>query len=496
MKLIISDIETNRLEKPDKMWLFGGRDHKTGEKYQFEPFRGEKERLAAIEWAESVDMWVGHNFISFDAAQCNRMLKPKLIDPTKVIDTLIVSRLVQYDRPTPKGCRSGHSLKAHGIRLGCHKGDFDHFEDFLDYWDEGVEYWKGDIDTTEALFDNFKQYIYDPDWKSAMRVEHDTQIEMERQKYYGFDFDKDSAQNILSSVTERMKTLEEGFAEQFPPKLVVVNELNYLIKKDGEKGVHVINAEAKYPLTQVEDGKLICYDYKPFKPGSPQDRIDVLWEAGWKPFEKTKTAQKFGRLRVGDGYGKNNVPMTQEFYDEKKKRLETYGWVCNEDNLATLPDDAPQGARDLAQWLTLEGRRSSLVEWIDQVGPDGRIHGNVLHIGAWTGRCSHNNPNTANISAPFHGKVKTAVDQVKNDYDAKMRALWRVPEGSWLVGVDAEGIQLRILGDWLWRHYGERSYADTIVNGRKEDETDIHNVNRRALSLEHLTRDHAKTFNF
>jgi DNA polymerase-1 len=36
--------------------------------------------------------------------------------------------------------------------------------------------------------------------------------------------------------------------------------------------------------------------------------------------------------------------------------------------------------------------------------------------------------------------------------------------------------------------------VQAIVEGRKEDGTDIHNVNRRALGLDHIIRDDAKTF--
>lgn len=491
MRIVVSDIETNAIDDPDTLWLHGGTDLKTRERFQFEPFRGEKEKQEAIEWSESVDLWIGHNFISYDAKQLNRLLRLRLIDPTKVIDTMVVSRLLHYDRPTPPGCKSGHSLKAHGIRLGIHKGDFNKFDE---YSEEMVEYWKGDLDVTEALFEDFKPYIYDPDWKSSMRVEHDIQIEMERQKYYGFDFDSEKAKPMLESITKKMKVLEEGFQEDFPPTLEHVKTLNYVVKKDGEEGVHVQNAKQNHAMTKVEDNQLLCYDYVPFKPGSPQRRVDVLWEAGWKPFEKTKTHQKFGRLKVGSPYGKAETPMTQEFYDNKKAHLDRYGWTCGEDNLATLPAKAPAGARNLAQWLTLEGRRSSLVEWLGQVKSDGRIHGSVMGIGAWTGRSAHKGPNTANISAPFHGTPRNAVEEIKQEYDYDMRACWKVPDGSFLVGVDAEGIQLRVLGDQIWQHFDEPSYAEAIVNGKKENETDIHNVNKKALNLSHLTRDDAKTF--
>lgn len=180
--------------------------------------------------------------------------------------------------------------------------------------------------------------------------------------------------------------------------------------------------------------------------------------------------------------------MTEQ--DPRGEKFAKYGWMCNETNLNTLPEDAPEGAKNLATWLTLEGRRSSLVEWLGHVKDDGRIHGRFTHIGAWTGRMAHSAPNQANIPAAFHGEPKTAVDAVKAKYDGPMRALWGVEKGNWLVGTDAEGIQLRILAHLM----NSQEYIDAIVTGKKEDETDIHNVNKRALGLPHVTRDMAKTF--
>ena len=172
------------------------------------------------------------------------------------------------------------------------------------------------------------------------------------------------------------------------------------------------------------------------------------------------------------------------------ERFAKYGWSVSENNLATLPDDAPESGKRLAEWLTLDGRRSSLVEWINHVKEDNRIHGYFAHIGAWTGRMSHSNPNQANIPAAFHGEPKSPVEQVKSDYDAVFRELWCVPSNCYLVGTDAEGIQLRVLAHLMQ----SEEYVHAIVSGKKEDETDIHNLNRKALGMSHITRDMAKTF--
>ena len=126
-----------------------------------------------------------------------------------------------------------------------------------------------------------------------------------------------------------------------------------------------------------------------------------------------------------------------------------YGWKVNEANLNTLPDTAPEAAKDLAKWLTLEGRRSSLEEWLGCVQDDGRIHGKFWNIGAWTERMSHSSPNQANIPSVFSETPKTAVEEVKAKYDGKLRECFEVPSGAFLVGTDAEGIQLRVLCHYM-----------------------------------------------
>ena len=492
MKIAVSDIETNTLVGSDKLWLCGGKDLKTGEVYKFEKCHEDPvAKAAAIEWYKSLDYIVGHNFVQFDGPELNRLLGARVIDPKKIIDTLLVSRMIHYSIPIPKGAQKPHSLQAWGIRLGVYKGDFHDFENFSD---EMVEYWLGDLDTTEALHDHFSKYIYDPDWRKSMRAEHDLQVELVRAKHYGFAFDSNKAAFLLERVKQDMKELEEQFQVDFPPKLTLVNIIKYRLKKDGEEMASVKNARDKYALVEVDGEDLMCYNWIDFKPGSSKDRIKALWDAGWKPVDKTKTFQKFDRLSVGDWYSKTVTSMSQEFYNEKREHLEFYGWEVSEDNLSTLPEDAPKGAKALAKWLTLDGRRSSLVEWLGQVGEDGRIHGNINNIGAWTGRCAHNAPNTANIPSAFHGEAKTEVEEVKKQYDSHLRACWTTPSGSWLVGTDADGIQLRVLADYLWRYFDADQYAQAIMQGKKEDETDIHNVNKRALGLNHATRDMAKTF--
>ena len=491
MRLAFCDIETNAIDRPDKCWLVGGKMACTGEVFKFENIHEDAvSRKAATEWHLSLDKMVGHNFIQYDLPLLNKWLD-KPLDPRKVLDTLIISRTLDYNIDTPKGGNGPHSLKSWGIRLGVHKGDYTDFDTFNQ---DMIDYWYGDLDTTEALFKHFKAAIYDKDWSRSLRAEHDLQIELVRTKYSGFHFNKDLAQHLLDQVTQEKDRLENQFKVDFPAQLIVVNTLKYRSKADGSEYATVVKAKETYPLTKRKGDDLLCYDYVPFNPAASRDRVDVLWGAGWKPFDKTKTHFLFDKLKVGDPYGKKIKSMDESFFNAKKSDLERYGYTVSEDNLATLPEDAPEGAKSLAQWLTLEGRRSSLREWIDQVKADSRVHGSINNIGAWTGRCAHNAPNTANIPSAFHGSPSNAVEEIKDKYDKHLRECWDVPEGSWLVGCDADGIQLRVLADYLWRYYDADMYAQAIVNGKKEDETDIHNMNKKALGVPNGTRDMAKTF--
>ena len=396
-----------------------------------------------------------------------------------MVDTFVVSRLVNYSRFTT------HSLAELGQFLGEPKTVFN---DFSQLSQEMIDYCIQDVIVNEKIYKMYEKYIWDESWSKAMRLEHDMVLINEDMSANGFKFNVDKAGELLSSIKERMAELEGKFQECWPPWLVEANRIQFRIKKDGSFFKSTQDAMDRYPKTELQGTELVCYDYETFNPGSTKHRIDKLWEAGWEPVVKTKTHNKFARAQIGEMWGKSL--LTPELYEEKREHFEHYGWKVDEENLKTVPETAPEGAKMLAQWLTLEGRRSSLEEWLGCVQEDGRIHGKFWHIGAWTHRMSHSAPNQANIFSPFHGDPRNAVEEIKQEYDATLRSLWCVDEDKYLVGTDAEGIQLRILAHYM----KDEEYAHAIHSGKKENLTDIHNVNKRALGLSHINRDDAKTF--
>jgi DNA polymerase I len=173
----------------------------------------------------------------------------------------------------------------------------------------------------------------------------------------------------------------------------------------------------------------------------------------------------------------------------KEKDYLKYGWKCNENNLKTLPPEAPEAAKNLTKWLTLEGRKRSLEEWLGFVGEDDRIHGKFWHIGAWTHRMSHSSPNQGNIYAPFHGVPKDPIEEIKERYDGTLRSLWDTSEGV-LVGTDMDGAQLRILTTIT----KSEAWKQAITSGDKSLGTDVHSMNMKNIGPVCRNRDVSKTF--
>lgn len=468
MRTVIVDIETDGLD-PTVIWVIATKEVPNGKTRAWTaPYDD------FIEYAATVDKWVAHNGISFDIPVLNKLLGLS-IDNDNVWDTFVISRTVRYPR------FNTHSLEELGIALGFPKGDF---SDWSKLSAEMLMYCMRDVDVTARVWAELERFTLDPKWELSLRCEHSIAALCLQMQRDGFHFNAKLAERSLSKINDRMAELAEVFKEAWPPELREVKRIAYRMKGDGSLYANVKRDIDLYPKTQVDGDQLVCFDYVTFNPGSSKDRVDKLWEAGWNPIEKTDGHYKFGR-----NAREHAKKLGPEAFKEKKDYFAHYGWSVNETNLSTLPEDAPVGASALAEWLTLQGRRTALEERLRNTGTDGRIHTNFWHIGAWTHRMSHSNPNLANISSPFKDEVKTAVDRVKAEYDADMRRMFEAEEG-WLVGTDAESIQLRVLAHYLKND----AYVEAIVSGKKENGTDIHNLNRRALNLEHINRDHAKTF--
>jgi DNA polymerase I-like protein with 3'-5' exonuclease and polymerase domains len=185
--------------------------------------------------------------------------------------------------------------------------------------------------------------------------------------------------------------------------------------------------------THKKTGKALPDIVTPFNPGSRQQIAERLQEKGWKP----------------------------------KKHTEKGSVIVDETTLEGI--DIPE-AKAIAEYLMLQKRIAQIESWLSAVESDGRVHGRVITNGAVTGRMTHMSPNMAQI--PNSGAV----------YGPECRNLWTVEKGNRLVGIDASGLELRMLAHYM----NDDAYTNEVVSG------DIHTANQKAAGLE--TRNQAKTF--
>lgn len=289
MRRVAMDIETDALDAT-RIWVVCAEEINTGQKFEFCNLTTIKEeRDKFIDYCSDIDQFIFHNGIGFDVPVINRLLG-QTIPLDKVLDTLVVSRLFDYN------IQGGHSLRAWGRRLGDYKLDF---KDFSQLTQEMIDYCHKDVTVTVKLFNKLKYVILSEDWQESLRCEHEIQILCEQMTSNGFYFNKQKAEEILNEVHERMAYLEDSFQEDFPPKLEEINRIKYRRKADGSLYSNVTKAQHDYPKTEVVQGsdgaELVMYDWVKFNPASPKMRIDRLWDAGWKPIEKTKGHTEYER---------------------------------------------------------------------------------------------------------------------------------------------------------------------------------------------------------
>ena len=469
---VVADIEADSLT-PTVIWVICCRDIDTGEVFVFK--RPDLYPKEFQNFTRTVSLWVYHNGIDFDIPAIE-LLVPDVRGvhrPDNTVDTLICSRLFNYN------LLGGHGLDAWGRRFNSPKIEFN---DYSKLTQEMVDYCIQDTEVTYRLFKRIEPFLDKPEWKPALDLEHRMQWVCREMHENGFWFDIDKAKELRKEIGTKVEELKELLQKEFPPQPKVIKEITPKPTKFGTINKQDFRWVDNGDLSQFElDSPFTRIEWEEFNPGSTTQIVSRLNAAGWKPTEKTKGHIELERKRRKS--------------KEDKERLEYFkewGWKVNEQNLATLPDTAPRGAKQLSRYLILSGRLSTIDEWIGCYCPSThRIHGKFVGLGAWTHRMAHKEPNTANIVRVSFGEDQAPKLGEDGGYGVEFRSCWGADPSKWLVGVDAEGIQLRILAHYM----NDPEFTKAIEEGRKEDGSDIHTLNWNALGRNICrSRDDAKTF--
>ncbi len=364
---------------------------------------------------------IGHNIIGYDIPVLERLLGTDF-SSCKVTDTLVLSRLTDPSR------EGGHSLDSWGQRLGFAKGEHN---DWTTFSQDMVEYCKQDVRVNCKVYDAL-QGVLANFGSESIDLEHNVQNIINRQTETGWLLDQEHAFILLAKLKEKKYELEEMVHEKFIPLPTFVREITPKYKKDGSLSVVGLRFAGEQWGNYVQTFSRI--DYPEFNLGSRQQIGRYLQYFGWKPTKFTEKGQA----------------------------------IVDESVLSTVTD-IPEASM-IAEYLMLQKRIAQVQSWLDAVEDDGRVHGYVNSNGAVTGRMTHSSPNMAQVPS------------VNAEYGADCRACWTSPKGYKIVGMDASGLELRMLAHYM----KDEAYTNEILTG------DIHTANQLASGVD--TRSQAKTF--
>ena len=415
---LVFDIETDGLDH-SKIWCIVAKEVNKDKFHIYQPHNIEQ----GIRFLEKADTLIGHNIIGFDIPAMKKYYDFK--SDAKIVDTLVMSRLFNPSQ------EKGHSLEVWGLKLGYPK--LEQPETFDEYTDEMCDYCQGDVILNEkayhALIKSGEGFH-----KDSIELEHDVADIMKRQEATGFMLDEKYAHLLLGKLNSRQSEVEREVQDTFKPIMVDDKLVTPRFKKDGT----LYKSPA---LSEEEIIKCKENNYKPFMRqklqefnlGSRKQIGERLLELGWKPKKFTPTGQ----------------PIVDEGTLSKVKHIKE----------ASL----------IAEFLLLQKRIAQITSWLDEL-KDDRVHGFVIPNGAVTGRMTHRKPNMAQVPS------------IHKEYGVECRSCWTVPKGYKLVGIDASGLELRMLAHYM----KDEEYTNEIING------DIHTTNQKLATLE--SRDQAKTF--
>lgn len=476
MKVVI-DIETNSLINPTHVWCIVCKDIETNTYHKFRNLtEDEVQRTRWRLFASSVSHWIGHNILGYDYPVLATLLDFKE-DVANITDTLILSKLIDYPR-------QGHSIEDYGLEFNYPKIKFNNFKE---YSKELEDYCIRDVDICHKIYLKYSRYIADERHTPSILLEHSFQLITNELSNNGFYFNKDKATKLLSKVEEELSILDISILDSFVPKLRYIRTIVPKATKYNTISLSSIPKILRDSIDTLSIDAPFCHcHWVEFNPSSHKQIVEVLNEAGWKPIDKTQThidtERELNRLKY-----KPKDTLTNLTYQELNVKLQIMkkaGWKINETNLETLPQTAPQSARTLSKRILLESRRRTLTEWLALVTGDSRIHGKFYGIGSWTHRMAHQNPNTANIPNEFDTNNK------KKLYGKELRSLWCAPKNRLLVGVDAEGIQLRIFAHYI----NDPEFTKALVEGKKENGSDPHTLNQKIIGSICKSRAAAKRY--
>ena len=434
----IFDIEgDNLLVEATQIWLAVAIDADSGQEHRFT-----QDQLPQFaELLANANELIGHNIIGYDIPVCERLLGIKV--KAKLVDTLIISRMMFPDRYNKKNPIKSHSLSSWGEALGHPKIDF-----------------------ADVLFTMAKERTPKAEWPELLKWKK-TNV------FQGPPNDTVSKEEWLSEMmtycAQDVRVNEQVYRKQLDwisqnEKPVAMEHIATQICTQQVLNGWGFDADAGEQLEQelMMDKAEALDELRVAFPTLVEQRFSEKTGKELKPkvteFNPGSHAQVYSRLN--DKYdGAFVTPMTDAGNPQ-----------CDTEVLKKYASRMPECAQ-IIKYRDISKLEGQVKDWNERahLSQTGRIHGQINVQGAQTGRCTHSGPNMAQVAG-----------------DKRARSLWIPLEpGHVVLGADLSGLELRMLAHYMGQ-YDEGAYAREILSG------DIHTANQKAAGLP--TRNDAKTF--
>lgn len=457
MKLVF-DIEANGLlDTVDTIWMITTINLGTNEQVTFCDYAVAKGARPLDDFKlffDQATLLIGHNVIGYDFPLLRKLKGWKPKSTTKVIDTMLMSQVLDYDR---FGGR--HSLALWGEYLGKKKPEHD---DWSQYSDEMLHRCEQDVQINvmvyKHLFGEYKNLVEKkPLLKDSIRIEHDVSEFCSLAREIGWKFDRAEAVRVLGLMKEEL----EAIRLKIEPKLrLAVKQVDKEPKqpkwiKSGNYDAHTARFFGVPPENgkneRIVEGPYSRIEFITPDLGSIDSVKEYLYSIGWEPDD-------WNWKKINGEFVKVSPKLTTS-------SLEKLG----EDGLL------------LDQYYTSRSRHDILTGWIESLDSNDRLHGDCFTIATPTGRARHSNI----VNVPG----------AKSVWGKEMRSLFITEPGWKIIGADSSGNQFRALCHYL----KNEEYTNEVLNG------DVHQKNADVLTailreekelgpLESLPRATAKPF--
>jgi len=407
------------------------------------------DNAAAIPYMEAAERIIGHNFIRYDAPAIEKVMGYK-IPNEKIYDTLIMSRLNQFNRI------GKHSMKSWGENLGFPKGDY---SDWSKYTPEMMTYCIQDVNVNETIYHkivreaNIIMEATSGRYQKAIDVEHKMSYYTAKQCDNGWEFDQEGKIELMKLIQDELTTIESTVEP-------LLGSITVMIDKEPKTPKYKKNGEYTAVSARVLSEYLGNYI-------DPSDalRVPPPILAGTEFQRSVLTPARIGN----QDHLKEYLEREGIVWDDWNFKKVDGSFIKTSAKLTTtaLTRMGPTGVM-IDRFFTLRARLSVLTGWEKMYWND-RLHGDVIDIGAATGRQTH--IGIANIPSP------------KAAYGSEIRKLFKVPEGKTIISADGASYQARIMAHFT----KDKEFIKEITIG------DIHQKNADAIGC---SRAEAKPFFF